>query len=266
MLKQRIIPVLLYKDIGLVKGIGFNSWRRVGPVIPAVKVHNLRNVDELIFLDIGATPENREPDFDLIADISDECFMPLTVGGGVSKPEHFRELLLAGADKVSVNTAALNDPSLLERASQKFGAQCVTVSIDVLKGRVATGCGLLPHDLSPVTWAKECERLGAGEILLNSIERDGMMEGYDIGLIRSVSQAVDIPVIACGGAGTYEHFAEGLRYGHAVAAGAIFQFTEHTPQGAAQYLQDKGHAVRTDNRRFGNAWKRPDSPSLEGRL
>jgi len=259
MLKTRIIPVLLYKDTGLVKGTGFNSWRRVGPALPAVNIHDLREVDELIFLDIGCD----EPDFDLLRDVSDACFMPLTVGGGVSELDHFRELLLAGADKVAINSAAVRLPSLLETASRKFGSQCVTVSIDVLEGEVVIDRGCSATGLSPLKWARTVEKLGAGEILLNSVERDGTMQGYDLELIRTVSNAVNIPVVACGGAGTYEHFAEGLRAGaHSVAAGAVFQFTERTPGGAATYLDGQGfpvRIVRPDNGGHGDVGTRAGS-------
>lgn len=245
-LKTRIVPVLLFRDGLLVKGRQFNSWRRIGPPIPAVRVMDRRNVDELVFLDIGATPEEREPDFELIEEVASEVYSPLTVGGGVSHVSHFRELLRVGADKVSVNTAAVNDPSLLETAARKFGSQCVTVSIDVLEGKVATGCGSLLHDLSPISWARECERLGAGEILLNSVERDGTLGGYDLDLIQSVSNAVNIPVVACGGCGSFEDMALALNHAHAVAAGALFAFTECTPIQAARYLASRGYPTRVE--------------------
>lgn len=259
MLKTRIIPVLLYKDGSIVKGKGFDSWRRIGPPIPAVRVHNMRGVDELVFLDIGATPEGREPDFDLIADVADECHMPLAIGGGIRTVEHCREALLAGADKVIINTAAVEDPSLIERASRKLGSQSITVSIDVRNDdSIATRCGLGSAIRECAAWAKNTERYGAGELLLGSVPHDGTLEGYRLDLIQAISEAVSIPVIAVGGAGTYEHFAQALDAGaHAVAAGAMFQFTEQTPQGAAEYLDDRGYRVRHErpnHRRVGNLW------------
>jgi cyclase len=171
--------------------------------------------------------------------------MPLTVGGGVNSLEHFRELLRNGADKVAINTAAVEDPAIVSRAAEKFGRQAVTVSIDVKDGYVQTHCGTFRTNLRPVEWARECERLGAGELLLTSVSRDGTLAGYDTELIRSVSEVVSVPVVACGGAGTYEHLKEGLDAGaHAVAAGAMWTFTDCTPAGAAEYLHKAGVRVR----------------------
>jgi cyclase len=251
MLKTRIMPTLLYKDVGLVKGVGFDSWRRVGAALQAIKVYNMRDVDELVFLDITATPDHRPPAFADIDELADNCFMPMTVGGGVRTVEDIRNLLAVGADKVAVNTAAIETPELIREGASHFGAQCIVVSIDVRRhadGRteVFSHCGTRPTGLDPVQWAKHAEAMGAGEVLLTSIDRDGTMTGYDIPLTTAVSQAVGIPVVASGGAGNYEHMADALREGHAsaVAAASIFHFTEQTPKEAKQYLAARGFPVR----------------------
>ncbi len=250
MLKVRIIPTLLHKDFGLVKGVGFNSWRRTGSVMQAVKVYNLREVDELVFLDVAATPAGRSPDFHLIDDIADECFMPLTVGGGVSSIGDFERLLAVGADKVAINTAAIADPSLIEEAAGRFGSQCVVVAIDFRRdpdGKLAVHdrCGTRPAGLECVDWARRAEQLGAGEILLTSIERDGTMLGYDQEAIRDVAASVSIPVIASGGAGSYAHMKAAIDAGAAaVAAASIYHFTELTPLEAKAYLKEAGIPVR----------------------
>ena len=201
MLKTRIMPTLLYKDFELVKGIGFDSWRRVGSLLQAIRVYNMREVDELIFLDITATNEQRQPDFELIDDFADECFMPLTVGGGISTVDDVQRLLEVGADKVSINTQAVYDGELIQAVARKFGSQCVVVSLDVKKHdnftyEVYTHCGTKSTGIDPVSLARRLENLGAGEILLTSIDRDGTMEGYDVECIRQVSEAISIPVIA----------------------------------------------------------------------
>lgn len=246
MLKTRIVPTLLSRGRELVKGKSFDSWRRIGTVMQAARVHQMRGVDELIILDIGATRDVRGPDFDLIRDLTDECFMPVTVGGGVRNIEDIRRLLLAGADKVAINTAAVRTPGIVHDAAERFGSQAVVVSIDVRAGEVSTRCGSELTGLDPVEWAKEVERLGAGEILLGSVERDGTMTGYDREMIAKVSKAVRIPVIASGGCSGYEDMAEVLGHteAHAVAAGALFQFCDATPRGAAEYLNARGFPVR----------------------
>ena len=247
MLKSRIIPTLLLKGPGLVKGERFDSWRRIGPALPMVRVYESRQVDELILLDIAATPEGRGPDMDTIADVAEECMMPLTVGGGVRDLDTIRELLRIGADKVAICTAAVEDPELIEAAAQKFGSQCITVAIDVKHGGVVTHCGSKYVPLGPVNWAEQVEAFGAGEILLTSIDRDGTMEGYDLDLIRAVSGAVSIPVIASGGARDYADFAAAFDVGaHAVAASALYQFTEATPLGAKKYLNERGYPMRIE--------------------
>ncbi len=251
MLKVRIMPTLLFKDMGLVKGVSFDSWRRVGSAMQAVKVYNMREVDELVFLDIAATREGRPPDFELVDDLADECFMPMTVGGGVRTLEDVRRLLQVGADKVAINTAAVEIPELIQQAATQFGSQCVVVSIDARRHadgtyEVYTHSGTVPTGKDPVSLAREVQQLGAGEILLTSIDRDGTMTGYDVELTRRVNEAVSIPVIASGGAGNYEHMVEVLREGKAsaVAAASIFHFTQQTPLEAKRYLRERGFNVR----------------------
>jgi cyclase len=251
MLKVRVIPTMLHKDVGLVKGIRFDSWRRTGSAMQAVKVYNLREVDEVVLLDIAATPNQQPPDFASVDDLADECFMPMTVGGGVRTLEDVRRLLKVGADKVAINTAAVETPNLIREVSDRFGSQCVVVSIDYHRRpnggyEVFTRCGTRAAGIDPVTLAKNAESLGAGEILLTSIDRDGTMEGYDVEATRLVSNAVTIPVIASGGAGNYEHMAEVLSQGKAsdVAAASIFHFTEQTPLEAKRYLAAQGFHTR----------------------
>lgn len=205
-----------------------------------------REVDELIILDIAATPNNRGPRFDEVKSLTENLFMPVTVGGGVKNVADIRHLLANGADKVAINTVACERPELIDGAAKRFGSQAVVVSIDVRAGRCCVACGRQETERHPVHWAAEVEDRGAGEILLTSIDRDGMMDGYDLDLIREVSDAVDIPVIACGGCGSYEHIAEVLysTKAHAVAVGAAFQFLEMTPKGASRYLHDQGFQIR----------------------
>lgn len=251
MLKIRIIPTLLYKDVGLVKGVGFDSWRRVGSAMQAVKVYNMREVDELVFLDITATQDGRHPDFELVDELADECFMPMTVGGGVRTIDDVRRLLQVGADKVGINTSAVENTDLVRRVAEKFGSQCVVVSIDVRKidngdYEVYTYSGTHPTGIDPVNLAQKVEEMGAGEILLTSIDCDGTMKGYDTELVRSIINSVSIPVIASGGAGNYEHMFQVLAYGRAsaIAAASIFHFTEQTPLEAKHFLAERGVPVR----------------------
>lgn len=253
MLKTRIIPTLLWKDVGLVKGVAFDSWRRVGSLLPAIKVYNTRQVDELIVVDITAGKEGRDPDFETINDFSSECFVPLTIGGGINSVEHIREMLRAGADKVAINSFLYMNPEIVTEAASKFGSQCIVASIDAKKNgddyECYSACGLKPTGKDATAWARELESRGAGEILITSIENDGTMQGYDLELIRSVSESVTIPVIASGGAGNYEHMYQALKSGAtAVAAASIFHFTEQTPMESKAYLKSKGIAVRDVNK------------------
>lgn len=251
MLKVRVIPTLLYKSIGLVKGEKFNSWRIVDTVLPAIKVYNLREVDELILLDVTATIENNEPDYNSIQEFSKECFVPFTVGGGIKSPEHVKRLLRAGADKVSINSSAFDNIQLIKDSSEKFGAQCIVASVDVkLHNDGNYYCyshnGTKNTKIEVVEWVKQLEEYGAGEILITSIDRDGTMEGYDLDLIKLVSGSVNIPVICSGGAGEYKHMKEAISIGNAsaVAAASMFHFTERTPKEAKRYLGENGIHVR----------------------
>jgi cyclase len=246
-LKIRVIPTLLHKSWGLVKGVRFDSLRAVGSPMQAVKVYNLRNVDELVFLDVTATAEGRGPDFDLVDELADECFMPLAVGGGIRHVDDVRQLLSVGADKVVIGTAALEQPELVREASDRFGAQCIVVSIDAKRdGSVWTHSGTRRTDRDAVEVAREMEVLGAGEVLLQSVDDDGVMCGYDVPTLARVSAAVSIPVIASGGAGNFAHMIDALAAGgaSAVAAASIFHFTEQTPMEAKQALGAAGYPVR----------------------
>jgi cyclase len=251
MVKIRVIPTLLYKDLGLVKGIGFDSWRRIGSVVQSIKVYNLREVDELVFLDITANSEGRPPEFASVDDYADDCFMPLAVGGGIRTAEDVRKLLKVGADKVVINTEAIRNPEIIREVARRFGSQCLIVSIDARKlpsgsHEVFTHSGREATGMDPVTIARRAEEMGAGEIIVTSIERDGTMTGYDIDLIRSVSSAVSIPVIASGGGGEFQDFVDAVNLGNAsaVAAAAIFHFTQVTPLEVKQYMKEAGINVR----------------------
>lgn len=250
MLKVRVIPTMLWKNFGLVKGVGFDSWRRVGPVLPAIKVYNQREVDELVLVDITLHGSGDDPDFESIADFGQDCFVPLAVGGGVANIDQVRRLLRAGADKVCVNSAAYATPGLVSEIAARFGVQCVVASIDVRAEeggwRCYSNAGSTPTGRSVTEWARELEDRGAGEILITSIERDGTMEGYDLPLIEAVVSAVKIPVIASGGAGNYRHMVEAVQQAgaSAVAAASIFHFTEQTPAGAKAALAEAGIPIR----------------------
>lgn len=244
-LAVRIIPTLLTRGRQLVKGRCFDSWRSVGVAAQAVRIHQSRGVDELAILDITATKEGRGPDLDLIASLSETCFMPLAVGGGVKSVQSVRDLLNAGADKIILGTAAYEDPRLLHDITSTVGSQAVTVSVDVKGGTVWTHSGTVDTGIDPLTYSARVTKLGAGEILLSSIDRDGTMEGYDLDLIQKISRGVHVPVIASGGAGTYSDFHKAILAGaDAVAGGAIFQFSDATPKGAAEYLASMGVETR----------------------
>ncbi|WP_259781279.1 imidazole glycerol phosphate synthase subunit HisF [Aestuariispira ectoiniformans] len=249
MLKLRIIPTLLFKDTVLVKSIQYGSLRRVGSARQAVRVNNLRNVDELLFVDIGATRTNSIPDVQLIDDIADDCFMPLTVGGGIKTLHDARSLFAAGADKITLNSAIASNPGIVQEIAQIFGSQAVVASIDVrcIDGQYTcyTNNGENPLDTPPAELAQRLQSLGAGEILLNSIDKDGTMDGYDLTIIKKISEATQLPIIASGGAGKLEHFAQAAAAGaNALAAASLFHFTEITPSDVRNFLGEQGFNVR----------------------
>lgn len=231
MILPRIIPCLLLKGKGLVKGVNFKDHTYVGDPINAIRIFNEKEVDELIFLDITATAEKRIPPLDLIQTIADQCLMPFAVGGGITTVQQARDILSRGAEKVCINTSVIDRPEVITQISGIFGTQAVVVSIDFKRnwrGRYETyiRCGSKSASRHPIDLAQEMEAIGAGEIMLNAIDRDGTQSGYDIDLIKQVSEAVSVPVIACGGAGSKEDLAAGLKSGQAsaVAAGSLFVF------------------------------------------
>jgi len=231
MLNTRVIPVLLLRNRGLVKTVEFKEGKYIGDPINAVKIFNEKEVDELIFLDITASKEQREPNFEVIRDIATECFMPFGYGGGIKTIQHIKKLFSSGAEKAIINSSAIENPSFIKEASDFFGSQSIVVSIDVKKDfsgkyKVYDSSKDKLTDLDPVEFSIKMESLGCGEIFLNSVERDGTMEGYDMDLIKKVSNAVNIPVIACGGAGKLDDFRDAVKQGSAsaVAAGSLFVF------------------------------------------
>jgi cyclase len=259
MLVKRIIPCLDVRAGRVVKGVQFVDIRDAGDPVEVAQVYDREGADELVFLDITASHEQRKIILDVVSRTAEHVFMPLTVGGGVNSIEDMRNLLNAGADKVSVNTAAVKDPSLVERAALRFGSQCIVVAIDARRVQgptddpvseprweVHTHGGRIPTGLDAVRWAVEVERFGAGEILLTSMDRDGTQEGYDLELTHAVSSAVGIPVIASGGVGSIEHLYEGLTLGKAdaVLAASIFHFRTHTVREAKAYLAARGVPMR----------------------
>ena len=244
-LAHRVIPTILCRGRQQVKGKQFNSWRSVGLAAQAVRVHQKRGVDEVCLLDVGATLAGRGPDLGMVEELADEMFAPLAVGGGVKNVADVRALLRAGADKVVVGPTAFQNGGEIAKMYASFGAQAIVAAIDVKDGRVYTRCGKQETNLEPAVWARFCQALGAGEILLTSIDREGTMEGYDLDLIRAVSNAVSIPVIAHGGCRDYGDMADAIHAGaSAVAAGALFQFTDATPREAARALAGYGLEVR----------------------
>ncbi len=252
MLKVRIIPCLDVKDGRVVKGVNFVSLRDAGDPVEQAKVYDAAGADELCFLDITASHENRAIMLDVVKQTAEQCFMPLTVGGGVRELADIRALLLAGADKVSINTAAVANPQFVGQAAEKFGSQCIVVAVDaktVGAGRyeIFTHGGRRPTGLDAVDWARRMVELGAGEILLTSMDRDGTKEGYDIELTRRIVDAVTVPVIASGGVGTLNHLVAGVRDGGASAllAASIFHFGSYSIAQAKQHLAAAGVAVRT---------------------
>lgn len=251
MLKARLIPCLDVKDGRVVKGVNFVDLRDAGDPVAIARAYDAAGADELCFLDITATHENRGIILDVVQQTAEACFMPLTVGGGVRTLEDIRKLLLAGADKVSINSAAVANRDFVRQAAEKFGAQCVVVAIDaksVAPGRweIFTHGGRQPTGIDAVAFAREVTSLGAGEILLTSMDRDGTGKGFDISLTRTISDAVSVPVIASGGVGTLDHLVEGIRDGHAAAvlAASIFHFGTYSIGEAKAYLSAAGIPMR----------------------
>lgn len=236
--------MLLHSHGCLVKGIKFQSWRTAGYALQAARIHQARGVDELLFLDVAATPERRGPDLSTMSKLTEKCFMPITGGGGVTSLDDVQALLRHGADKVAIGAGCHQGNGLVRRCSASVGRQAIVAVIETDNGRT-----YVPHqdwtNLHPADWAIYMATEGAGEILLMSRDRDGTCEGYDLATIEAVARAVDVPVIAAGGAGKYEHMKQAIDAGaSAVAAGSMFQWTDQTPLGAAKYLASNGITAR----------------------
>jgi imidazole glycerol-phosphate synthase subunit HisF len=249
---MRVIPCLDVKDGRVVKGVNFVDLVDAGDPVEQAKIYDREGADELCFLDITASSDNRATLYDVVARTAEQCFMPLTVGGGVRSVDDIRRLLLAGADKASINTAAVARPALVKEAAEKFGSQCIVVAIDAKQagpGRweVFTHGGRRETGIDAVTWAKRMAAYGAGEILLTSMDRDGTKSGFDIALTRAVADAVPIPVIASGGVGTLDHLVAGIRDGHATAvlAASIFHFGTYRVAQAKAHMAAAGIPVRS---------------------
>jgi cyclase len=250
MLSKRIIPCLDVKDGRVVKGINFIDLKDAGDPVENAAVYDQEGADEIVFLDITASSDNRDIILDVVRKTAETIFMPLTVGGGVRNIKDIRNLLKAGADKVSINTAAINNPLFIRESAEMFGSQCIVVAIDAKRRdgswEVYTHGGRTPTGIDALEWAKKSEELRAGEILLTSMDRDGTKDGYDIELTRVISDLLSIPVIASGGVGTLEHLYEGFEKGgaDAVLAASIFHYKEYTIGEAKRYLREKGVLVR----------------------
>ena len=246
MLKMRVIPCLDVHAGRVVKGVNFVDLVDAGDPVEQARVYDEQGADELCFLDITASHEQRETIYDVVAGTAEVCFMPLTVGGGVRAIEDVRALLLAGADKVSINTAAVHNPAFVAEAAEKFGTQCIVVAIDAKRVEggfeIFTHGGRKPTGIEAIGWARRMADAGAGEILLTSMDRDGTRVGFDLELTRTVADAVSIPVIASGGVGTLDHLVEGIRDGHATAvlAASIFHFGEHSIGAAKAHMRAAG--------------------------
>ena len=251
MLKTRVIPCLDVKDGRVVKGINFVDLVDAGDPVEQARLYDAAGADELCFLDITASHENRDTIFDVVSRTAEQCFMPLTVGGGVRTLQDIRKLLLAGADKVSINTAAVKNPDFVREAAEKFGVQCIVVAIDAKstgpdRFEIFTHGGRTPTGIDAVAWARRMADYGAGELLVTSMDRDGTKSGFNIPLTRAIADAVTIPVIASGGVGTLDHLAQGVSEGHAsaVLAASIFHFGTYTIAEAKAHMAKRGLAMR----------------------
>ena len=250
MLKNRIIPCLDVKNGRVVKGINFVDLKDAGDPVEQAKIYSDGGADEICFLDITASNENRDTIYEVVERTSKKCFVPLTVGGGIRSIEDINKLLNSGADKVSINTAAVNNPKLVDQSSKKFGSQCIVIAIDAKKKddkwKVFTHGGRNETDIDVIEYAKQMEDSGAGELLVTSMDRDGTQIGYDIDLMKNISSKVNIPLIASGGVGNLDHLVEGIKLGkaNAVLAASIFHYGKHSVLEAKQYLESKGIPVR----------------------
>jgi cyclase len=252
MLKTRIIPCLDVDKGRVVKGVNFVDLVDAGDPVEQAKIYDAAGADELCFLDITASHEDRDTIFEVVAQTAEQCFMPVTVGGGVRSVDDIRKLLLAGADKVAINTAAIHNPEFVREAALKFGSQCIVVAMDAKRNgdrfEIFTHGGRKETGIEAIGWAKQMAEYGAGEILLTSMDKDGTKSGFDIELTRAIADAVSIPVIASGGVGTLDHMVEGVRDGHAsaVLAASIFHFGTYSIQETKAHMQAAGVPVRMD--------------------
>lgn len=251
MLKMRIIPCLDVKDGRVVKGVNFVDLVDAGDPVEQARLYDRAGADELTFLDITASSDNRDTLYDVVARTAEQCFVPLTVGGGVRTLEDIRKLLLAGADKVSINTAAIHRPEFISEAAEKFGSQCIVAAIDAKRAssdrfEIFTHGGRKETGIDAVEWAKRMASLGAGEVLLTSMDKDGTRSGFDLPLTRAVADSINIPVIASGGVGTLQHLVDGIKEGHATAvlAASIFHFGEYSIGEAKAYMAAAGIPMR----------------------
>ena len=249
MLKKRLITTMLWNGTTLVKGQNFNNSRRAGSPITTIKIYNSRDVDEILFFDINKSREDRKFDYNFIRQLTDECNVPITIGGGIKKIYEITDLLFAGADKISINSETYENLDLVSKAAKKFGSQTIVVSIDYKKIENKLVCfshsGSKKQSEDPFNWAKKCTDNGAGEIILTSIDHDGLMKGYDYDLLDKLSAKLNVPIVTSGGAGDYNHMLKAFQVGaSAVAAASIYHFTEKTPTEAKRFLINKNIMVR----------------------